>query len=143
MMYRSIKWQNSITGSTKRNFPLPIFQNEPMGRINEYTYSAMASWSESWWLPKETNKKGRAHFWPRLALWQSIEKTIFLTAYEFFIFVYSIRKGKNMIGIIRQNPFNVCALTPIQLYHRYPIPDRKQRNKFSDSQKCKQLYRRQ
>jgi len=48
-----------------------------------------------------------------------------------------------MIGIISQNPFNVCALTPIQLYHRCPIPDRKQRDKLSDSQKCKQLYRRQ
>jgi len=38
------KLKSMTSGSTKRNFPLPIFQNEPMGRINEYTYlSAIAS----------------------------------------------------------------------------------------------------
>jgi hypothetical protein len=29
---------NSLTGRSKRNFPLPIFQKEPMGWINEFTY---------------------------------------------------------------------------------------------------------
>jgi hypothetical protein len=32
--------QLRTTGRSKRNFPLPIFQNEPMGRINEYTYNS-------------------------------------------------------------------------------------------------------
>jgi hypothetical protein len=26
------------SGRSKRNIPLPIFKNEPMGRNNEYTY---------------------------------------------------------------------------------------------------------
>jgi len=29
-----------ITGRNKRNFPLPIFQDGPMGRINEFTYNS-------------------------------------------------------------------------------------------------------
>jgi len=36
-----IEGQNSkimISGRSKRNIPLPIFKNEPMGRNNEYTY---------------------------------------------------------------------------------------------------------
>ncbi len=37
-----------------------------------------------------------------------------------------------VIGIISQNPFNVDALTPIQIYYRCLIPDRKQRDKLSD-----------
>jgi hypothetical protein len=28
----------AISGKSKRNIPLPIFKNEPMGRNNEYTY---------------------------------------------------------------------------------------------------------
>jgi len=32
--------ENKITGRNKRNFPLPIFQKEPMGRINEFTYES-------------------------------------------------------------------------------------------------------
>jgi hypothetical protein len=34
------KSKNNISGRSKRNFPLPIFQNEPMGRINEHTYES-------------------------------------------------------------------------------------------------------
>jgi hypothetical protein len=28
----------TLSGRNKRNFPLSIFQKEPMGRINEFTY---------------------------------------------------------------------------------------------------------
>ena len=57
---------STTSGRNKRNSPLPIFKNEPIGRINEYTYySAMEKWSGSWWLPKEINKKGRAIFDPQ------------------------------------------------------------------------------
>jgi hypothetical protein len=28
------------SGRSKRNIPLPIFKNEPMGRNNEYTYES-------------------------------------------------------------------------------------------------------
>jgi len=41
LKYR-ILWEdfkNKITGRSKRNIPLPIFKNEPMGRNNEYTYN--------------------------------------------------------------------------------------------------------
>jgi len=30
----------SLSGRSKRNIPLPIFKNEPMGRKNEYTYES-------------------------------------------------------------------------------------------------------
>jgi hypothetical protein len=41
MEARSSKMKSS--GRSKRNIPLPIFKNEPMGRINEFTYlSAIA-----------------------------------------------------------------------------------------------------
>jgi len=32
------------TGRNKRNFPLPIFKNEPMGRINEFTYKSLLNY---------------------------------------------------------------------------------------------------
>jgi hypothetical protein len=34
------KWKNKITGRSKRNIPLPVFQNEPKGKIIEYTYKS-------------------------------------------------------------------------------------------------------
>jgi hypothetical protein len=32
------KCKNNISGRSKRNIPLPIFRNEPVGRNNGYTY---------------------------------------------------------------------------------------------------------
>jgi hypothetical protein len=37
------KLKNTITGRSKRNKPLPILKNEPMGRNNEYTYKEWRS----------------------------------------------------------------------------------------------------
>jgi hypothetical protein len=39
-----IEGQNSkitLSGRSKRNIPLPIFKNEPMGKNNEYTYKSL------------------------------------------------------------------------------------------------------
>jgi len=33
------KCKSNISGRSKRNIPLPILKNEPMGRKNEYTWS--------------------------------------------------------------------------------------------------------
>jgi hypothetical protein len=35
MFYKNVRLQSS--GRSKRNIPLPIFKNEPMGKNNEYT----------------------------------------------------------------------------------------------------------
>jgi hypothetical protein len=48
----------------------------------------------------EGNKqKKQGHFWPWFRLLAIDQKPIFLTTYEFSIFVYSIPKEKDMIGI--------------------------------------------
>jgi len=33
--------KNNISGRSKRNIPLPVFQNEPKGIIIEYTYKEL------------------------------------------------------------------------------------------------------
>jgi len=33
-------FKNLTSGRSKRNIPLPILKNEPMGRIDEYTYKS-------------------------------------------------------------------------------------------------------
>jgi len=36
--YQRAKLKITLSGRSKRNIPLPVFQKEPMGRINEFTY---------------------------------------------------------------------------------------------------------
>jgi len=53
------KSKNNITGSTKGNFPLPIFQGEPTGRNNEYK-SSVGIMSGNSGLPVERERDGSA-----------------------------------------------------------------------------------
>jgi hypothetical protein len=59
--------KNNITGRNKRNIPLPIFKNEPMGRNSEYTYeSALRNPSEIQRLPIEVFVNRKAGQFMRL-----------------------------------------------------------------------------
>jgi len=39
---KTLDWNKQ--GRSKRNIPLPVFQNEPMGRINEFTYKSLLNY---------------------------------------------------------------------------------------------------
>jgi len=60
----------TLSGRSKRNIPLPIFKNEPIGRSDEYTYKCMLQANlRFWWLRIEM-QRGMVIFWPCPVLWQ-------------------------------------------------------------------------